>query len=552
MKRRPGPRRTFDLVQKSRRRASIAIFSLLTVFYFLAFAFLWLFVKLFFFAYAGAIFRARLVTPRDLLVVLAVALTAALAHWFESVAGGAGRIIDALGAAAPDPRDRYHRALGDIIEEMKTASGAIEVRAVVIPALEMNAFSVTGLDGRSVIGVTEGLVSRLSRRQLQAVVAHEMGHIREGDNLIVTMSCSLFAVFAQMLAGARSAAETTQGRLGLLLPVLWAVTVGARLLNVLVSRQREYLADATAVELLRDPISLAEALCRIGRRPAGESFAREELAPIFVVNPVDSRLDESEGWLATLFSTHPPLGKRIGILLAMAHASLAEIEARLEAEDRAGRTRPPSSSGAAAPRAGGREPLWIAHHEGDWRGPFAATELLALPWFAPELMVAMVGSKEISPAREVIPLLTAGGRGASGKGEHPCPACGLPLVEREYEGITARACPACRGLLLGRGQDYRVMLREEETFTPEVQRLAEEFQTRHFLRPRPGKAAGKAPNPYACPECRRPMRRQLYNYQYFLEVDRCASCGLTWFDGGELEILQVLVENARRRAEETH
>jgi Zn-finger nucleic acid-binding protein len=120
----------------------------------------------------------------------------------------------------------------------------------------------------------------------------------------------------------------------------------------------------------------------------------------------------------------------------------------------------------------------------------------------------------------------------------------VPLREREYEGILVRRCPACRGVLLEQGQEQRILARREERFPPRLVRKAREFRERNRYRPRPGQTEGPLPALYRCPGCGHPMSRSLYSYQYFVEVDRCHGCRLVWFDGDELEVLQILVEEA--------
>lgn len=532
---------TFDLAQRSRRRSSSIIFCFLALFYFLAFALLWMFIKLLIAIWFGIYsFRIFGGSAGEFLAVAAVAFVVALMHWLDASYNGVRRIIYSLGAVDPDPKDRYHRILSDVVDEMKVASGIIDVKLLVMPIVGMNAFSLADPGGKMYIGVTEGLVSRLNRRQLQAVVAHEMAHLKEGDDVLVTMSCSLFGVFSQLLSRVGTAMEH-DGRAAVLVPVLWVITIGAYFLNVLVSRQREYLADATAVELTRNPIALAEALYKLSRRWRGEGLARGELAPIFIVNPVSSMLDESTGIISDLFSTHPPIKERIRILLRLAHAGMGTMVDRIEKEEKM-----KSAAIQKGKLPGTGVPLWIAHRDGEWTGPFTAAELSAQSWINPLTWVAGVGSKDVLQAREVSAFLkhfmdregTGGGEG--------CPACRIPLRSREYEGIDVLYCPSCQGVMLERGQDMRILSRREEKFSPRIYRKAKILLAENPLRPKKSKQQieDSLPLLYKCPRCSKKMRRQLYSYQYFVEVDRCVGCGLTWFDGDELEILQVLVENA--------
>jgi heat shock protein HtpX len=108
----------------------------------------------------------------------------------------------------------------------------------------------------------------------------------------------------------------------LLVMVLIAVTpLLARLLAMAVSRQREYLADATAAQWTRNPLGLARALEKIGAAPLALQAATRGTAHLFISNPCPRRLDGRDGRLADLLSTHPPLTQRIAILRAMAHAA---------------------------------------------------------------------------------------------------------------------------------------------------------------------------------------------------------------------------------------
>jgi heat shock protein HtpX len=511
MKPSPPSRARYDHVQRSRRRASLAVFSMLIAFYLASMTLLWGVARLFVLAWLHSLHRIWPPSPAEMAFVLVAAVVTAFVHWFDAVGSGVRRILDSLGAVSPDPDDRYHRALINVAEEMRIAAGLGRVEVYVIPIQALNALSLTDLRGRTVVGVTEGLLSRLGRAQLQGVVAHEMAHAREGDTLLVTLSCSLFGVFAQLLDRLTKVAEA-DGRALFFYPLLWTLAVGARLLNVLVSRQREYLADAGAVALTRDPVALAEALYRLGRGWRGEGMAREELAPLFTVDPAAAGLSESEGFWADLFATHPPLLKRVRALLAMGKTGFSALVARVEAPEKVPTTE--RAEGEARPVAGAGSPPVSLPDSVVWG---------ALP----------------------IPIVPPGA--VPSGGGLPCPLCRVPLGDREYEGVTVRSCARCGGHLLKMGQDYRIIAREEEIFPDVIVKKAEALLTGTPLRPRQEPRAKKvAPLLLSCPSCGHPMSRVLYNYQYFVEVDRCHSCRLIWFDGGELEVLQVLVEKARR------
>jgi heat shock protein HtpX len=511
--RRPLPP-SFREIQSRRRRASRILFTLLVLFYFAAFQLLWLTFKTFFLLQFVILHRSWL-TWRDLAMVGSISVVAAALHWWGAMWGGTERILEALGARRLDPDDRLHRQLENVVREMEIAAGTSGTEIRVVDHTSVNAFAVTDSSGRSTLGVTEGLLAALDRNRLQAVVAHEMTHIREGDTLLATMACSLFGVFAQMLESLRNVnREERESRLDLMMPVLWLITLGAYLLNVAVSRQRESLADAGAVELTRNPLALAEALHVMGRR--GADHLRRELGALFMVSPAVGRLDEREGRLADLFSTHPPLRRRIIDLLRMARRGYGSFDERMRAED--------LPTGGAPGGGGTGEPS----AEGDGG---------AIPGAA-----SVLGGTSVDPAA-LLREFTAGGRRSEGKGRGDCPSCGALLRRRDYEGIELRECASCGGKLLRHGQDYRVMSRREERFGTELHRLAESFEKATAFRPRPGTVEDVPPR--RCPDCGGTMRGQYYSYQFFLRVDRCARCTLTWFDPYELELLQVMVEQPR-------
>ncbi len=502
------PPPSFREIQGRRRRDSRILFGLLLVFYFAAFQVLWLTIKAFFALHIVLILRHSWLTWRDLAMVGTVSVAAAAVHWWGAMFGGTERILDALGARPLDPDDRFHRQLENVVREMEISAGAGTTDIRVINQTSLNAFAVTDPSGRSTVGVTEGLLAALDRNRLQAVIAHEMTHIREGDTLLVTMACSLFGVFAQMLESLRSVKnrDDREARLDLMMPVLWLITVGAYLLNVGISRQRESLADAGAVELTRNPLALAEALHVMGRR--GADHVRRELGALFIVSPA-AGLEEREGRLADLFATHPPLRRRIMALLRMARKGYGFFDERMRTEEKT------EDAGVAAGTTAGAVPAGDAGDSSDGSA-------------LPADLAALVGE------------FAVGGRRSDGKGKGDCPSCGGQLRRRDYEGIAVRECASCGGKLLRHGQDYRVMSRREERFGEELRWLAELFERENAFRRRTD--AGNGVPTRRCPDCGDPMRGQHYSYQFFLRVDRCARCCLTWFDPYELELLQIMVE----------
>ena len=119
----------------------------------------------------------------------------------SAVSGAEQRLLAAMHARPLDPHDRYHQRLKNIVDEIAIAGGCPRLRCVVVPTVGMNAFAFSDFAGGGTIGVTEGALARLSREQLQGVVAHEAAHVLCGDCATVTAACLLFGVYSSAVAG---------------------------------------------------------------------------------------------------------------------------------------------------------------------------------------------------------------------------------------------------------------------------------------------------------------------------------------------------------------
>jgi len=245
--------------------------------------------------------------------------------------------LDEAIAAAPEADRLALRQFQNVLEEMSIASGLPMPKAYVVPDPDPNAFA-TGRDPEHAsIAVTEGLVRMLTREELQGVVAHEMAHIRNYDIRLMTIVAALVGAIALLAdwsaRGMRSGGgrRTGRGRGGknggaaaVLLIVLWVAAVLlapliARLLAMLVSRQREYLADATAAELTRNPLALAGALERIEAAAAPTLAIKRGSAHLCIADPLGRTINLREGFVADLFASHPPMPERIAALKRMAY-----------------------------------------------------------------------------------------------------------------------------------------------------------------------------------------------------------------------------------------
>jgi heat shock protein HtpX len=218
--------------------------------------------------------------------------------------------------------------LFNVVEEMAIASGLPMPKVYVIEDTAPNAFA-TGRDpAHASVAVTSGLLEKLDRDELQGVIAHEMAHVGNFDiryamlvGVLVgtTVLISDFFLRGLWWSGGRGGSRREGGGGIQLIMMLVAIVLAilapifARLLQLSISRQREYLADATAVQFTRNPAGLADALAKIsGDREVLEA-ANRATAHLYIVNPIKSFEKRAKG----LFSTHPPIEERINILRSM-------------------------------------------------------------------------------------------------------------------------------------------------------------------------------------------------------------------------------------------
>lgn len=197
-------------------------------------------------------------------------------------------------------------------------------RLYIIPSESPNAFATGRNPEHAVVAVTEGILKIMNREELEGVLAHELSHVRNRDILIGSIAAALAGVIMMLAHMARWAAffggggrdrddEGGGGIVGLILMSVLA-PIAAMIIQMAISRSREFLADSTGAKTVGNPLGLASALAKLAR--ANEMVpmeARPETAHMFIVNPL------SGGSLLSLFSTHPPIEERIARLRAMAH-----------------------------------------------------------------------------------------------------------------------------------------------------------------------------------------------------------------------------------------
>jgi len=211
--------------------------------------------------------------------------------------------------------------LHNVVEEMAIAAGIRKPRVYVIETDAMNAFATGMTPARASIGVTRGLLESLNREELQGVIGHEMGHIVNWDIRYATAVGVLVGLIALVSDGALRSLRYSGGRsrssggrgggaaLVVLFLLLFAALapVFAKLVQMAVSRQREFLADATSVRLTRHPEGLISALEKLAASAKPFEGANRATQHMFIVNPFRNFSENA----SRLFSTHPPLELRM-------------------------------------------------------------------------------------------------------------------------------------------------------------------------------------------------------------------------------------------------
>ena len=212
--------------------------------------------------------------------------------------------------------------LHSLVAGLAMRAGLPKPRVYVIDSDTPNAFATGRNPAHAAVAVTRGLMTILSREELEGVLAHELAHIKNRDILISSMAAvmagaiSSLATMTQwaMLFGMGRSTDDEEGGGGMLgaLVMMIVAPIAAALIQMAISRSREYLADATGAQICGHPASLANALKRLEevnhQRPMEVNPAT---AQMYIVNPL------SAGTLASLFSTHPPMQERIRRLLAI-------------------------------------------------------------------------------------------------------------------------------------------------------------------------------------------------------------------------------------------
>jgi heat shock protein HtpX len=238
------------------------------------------------------------------------------------------KIVLAMYKAIPVEHNK-NPELYHIVENLCITAGLPVPKIYIIPEMQMNAFA-TGRDAKhAVVAVTQGLLQRLDKKELEGVLAHEMSHIGNKDMLLSTVIVILAGVIAMasnmflrisFFGGSRNSDNDNKGNLGVILLILSVVAailapIAASLIQLAISRKREFLADASGALLTRYPEGLASALEKISQDGVPMKTASTATSHLFISNPFKGK--QKQDWFIKLFSTHPPVEERIKALRDM-------------------------------------------------------------------------------------------------------------------------------------------------------------------------------------------------------------------------------------------
>jgi len=253
-------------------------------------------------------------------VVLSVISSLASYYWGD-------KMVLAMSGARPADRQRDFDFF-TVAENLAIAAGIPTPKLYVIDDTAMNAFA-TGRDPQhAVVCATSGILTRLERRELEGVIAHELSHIKNFDTrlmAVVAVLVGTIAFLADMFmrtlwwGGGRRSRDRNDNLGGILLiiGIILAILspIIATLIQLAVSRKREFLADASGAYLTRYPLGLAKALEKLSKDKEVLEAATNATAHLFITNPFKGK--NFGAWFSGLFDTHPPIAERIKILRAM-------------------------------------------------------------------------------------------------------------------------------------------------------------------------------------------------------------------------------------------
>lgn len=271
----------------------------------------------------GWVFSVGFDEPIILPIAVAISITQALLSYFQG-----DKIALSLSGAKEAPRKDPYLTLHREVENIAIASGLPKPKLYIIEDDAPNAFATGRNPKNASVAVTTGLLNKLNKRELEGVLAHEMAHIGNYDIRVMTIVVVLVGVVSIMSdffmrslwwGGDRKSSDNNNNNQGVMLVIAIVAAIlapiAATIIQLAVSRKREYLADSTASLITRFPEGLASALEKISSDHSKLKRASSATSHLFISSPLKDK--EKSSWFAHLFSTHPPIKDRIKKLRGM-------------------------------------------------------------------------------------------------------------------------------------------------------------------------------------------------------------------------------------------
>lgn len=282
----------------------------------------WFLMTMFFVLIIGLGFLFSYAYGSPVILYIAVALSVGMnfmAYWKSD------SIALAMSKAQPIQR-AGNEELYRIIENLCITAGLPMPRVYLIPDMQINAFATGRNKEHAAIAVTQGALTKLSHQELEGVLAHELSHVGNDDILISSVTVVLaglisilanFFIRMSFFSGRGNNRDNEGGALVMAAALVAAILapIAATMIQLAISRKREFLADASGALLTRYPEGLANALEKIAGDQQPMSMASHSTAHLFISNPFKGK--EGASWFTKLFMTHPPIEERIRILRGM-------------------------------------------------------------------------------------------------------------------------------------------------------------------------------------------------------------------------------------------
>ena len=263
-------------------------------------------------------------SPIILIIAVAIALIQALVSYYS----GDKIVLSTTGAQMIEKKD--NPMLWNVVENLAITAGLPMPKLYIIPDPAPNAFA-TGRDpNHASIAVTSGLLERLDKNELQGVIAHEMSHVGNFDIRLATIVVVLVGVIAVVSDffirsrifgfGRRDSRDGNGNQIMIIIAIVAAILapIVATIVQLAISRKREFLADADGALLTRYPDGLASALAKISQYKKPMEHISTATSHLYIANPLGGEAEpEKQSFFTKIFSTHPPIAERIKILQQM-------------------------------------------------------------------------------------------------------------------------------------------------------------------------------------------------------------------------------------------